>query len=418
MAIARDASVTARLMSACEAFTGLPAEAKNRWSLIRLAERAGKHFGLGFTDLRLLTLYVGYTREADWLTGGRPLYTRPVWRTASDLGISARQVNRSENRLEKLGLILRDTRADGYRGTVREETEEGRVVYAVDLRPLAVAWEAMARSAEAVANRERAIDTARVAISRSLRLVARLAAETLALRPAEATTIEALLHPLPTRTPRHRDLPRLVAAQSVLEEAATRLRALLDRASGAVVDTGDNPSMSEEESDAVVERVPHRINTKPLPESLCRAGKSPMRSPRPDPASALHALDPGDDPNALTGLDRLRTAHVVAAMPEDWHWRMKGRFEWRVFCGIAESRLGALGVGLHAWRRLTMVIGRRAASVALMALEINRDHPTAPIRNIGGAIFQFAEIATTGNLRLDATIIGILARKNEGVAAG
>jgi len=70
-----------------------------------------------------------------------------------------------------------------------------------------------------------------------------------------------------------------------------------------------------------------------------------------------------------------------------------------------------LDVGIHAWRRLTLVIGRRAAAIALMALEANRDHPSRPVRNVGGAVFRFAEIAQEGQLRLDAMVLGILARR-------
>jgi len=77
---------------------------------------------------------------------------------------------------------------------------------------------------------------------------------------------------------------------------------------------------------------------------------------------------------------------------------------------VAESRLIHLGVGTHAWKRLSLVIGRRAAAVALMALEANRFHPTKPVKNVGGAIFRFADIAKTGSLRLDAMVLGVLAR--------
>jgi hypothetical protein len=100
-------------------------------------------------------------------------------------------------------------------------------------------------------------------------------------------------------------------------------------------------------------------------------------------------------------------------MPDEWRDAVgrSGRFSWRIFCFVAESRLSHLDVGLHAWRRLTLVIGRRAAAVALMALDANRGHPAKPVRNVGGAIFRFAEIAGQGGLRLDAMIIGILARQ-------
>ncbi len=436
MALNREASVTATLMSACEAFTGLPEGADNKFSLIRMAERAGRHFGLSFADLRLLTLYVSYTRAEDWEEGGRPIYTRPVFRTASDLGISARQVNRSERKLEALGLIFRDTRADGGRGFVRgraEVTEEGAIAFCVDLRPLAVAWPALKRSADAVRAREEAIDAARAAISRGLRQAAQLFAEAFALNPRRicAEGLDGLYADLPQRTPRHRDLPRLVTAQRDLEAFIERTRALFTEMMHA------NP---DKVSDAESVLVSHRYNTKPDSES-CKnrpvanapesgpvppnggncleksmeeagGGTKPILPPERNNLTALFGLDIGDEAQVETGLDRLRTTQVISAMPEAWAFEMQGfgRFSWRAFCMVAESRLVHLGVGSHAWKRLCLVTGRRAAAVALMALEANRFHPTKPVRNPGGAVFRFADIAKSGGLRLDAMVLGILAR--------
>ena len=437
MALSREASVTGKLMSACEAFTGLPDGADNKFSLIRMAERAGRHFGLSFADLRLLTLYVSFTRSEDWAEGGRPIYTRPVFRTASDLGISARQVNRSERKLEALGLIFRDTRADGGRGFVRGRDEvmgEGAIAFCIDLRPLAVAYPDLKRSADAVRAREEAIDAARAAISRGLRQAAQLFAEAFALSPCHvaAEGLDTLYADLPQRTPRHRDLSRLVSAQRDLEAFVTRTRDLFEQMMQA---------SPENESGADSNSVSHIFNTKPDSES-CKirpdANAPVSKSPSPNgvnkhsekskseaedgtkpllPAehnnlTALFGLDIGDEAQSETGLDRLRTTQVIAAMPESWAFEMQafGKFSWRAFCMVAESRLVHLGVGTHAWKRLCLVIGRRAAAVALMALEANRFHPTKPVKNPGGAVFRFADIAKTGGLRLDAMVLGVLAR--------
>ena len=413
MALTQEASVIGRALSACEAFTGLPDGIDTKYGLIRMVERAARPLGLGFTDIRLLTLYVGYTRAQDWAQGGRPVYTRPVWRTASDLGISSRQVNRSETRLEKLGLLFRDTRADGARGTVREadrEDGEGRVIYCIDLRPLAVAWPMLVQTAQAARNREAAIDAARAGISRALRLIPRLLTDASAIGEPYADLRDAI----PLRTPRHRDLPRLVALHARMEEAIATLRAAL-----APVDNGDNSVDREpvaiDPSDAAEESVSDIINTRRNSVSICRAENKADAKPayHPDDRTPSCNSDPGDITQVGTGLERLHTRQVNEAMPPDWRFAMagQGRFTWRGFCHVAESRLEALDVGIHAWRRLTLVIGRRAAAIALMALEANRDHPSRPVHNVGGAVFRFAEIAQEGRLRLDAMVLGILARR-------
>lgn len=440
MALNRTVSVTEALMSACEAYDGLPDGLGSRYDLIRMAERAGRHFGLSFADLRLLTLYVGYTRSEDWTADGRPIYTRPVFRTASDLGISARQVNRSERRLEALGLIFRDTRADGGRGFVRGRDEvmgDGAIAFCIDLRPLAVAYPKLKASADAVRRREEAIDNARAAISRGLRQAAQLFADAFSLDERLVTSegLDAIYADLPQRTPRHRDLSRLVTAQRDLEGFVERVRTILDRASRMI---------PEIKSDADSKTVSYNYNTKPDSEScnqqsVANAPVSHPSSPKGSqfgleisqreaevkrnpilPAernnlTALFDIDLGDEAQVESGLDRLRTTQVRAAMPEAWQFEMQawGKFSWRAYCMVAESRLGHLGIGNHAWKRLTLVIGRRAAAVALMALECNRHHPTKPVKNIGGAIFRFADIAKMGGLRLDAMVLGILARNEK-----
>lgn len=446
MALSREASVTNRLMSACEAFKGLPDGAENKFALIRMAERAGRHFGLSFADLRLLTLYVSFTRAEDWVEGSRPIYTRPVFRTASDLGISARQVNRSERQLEKLGLIFRDTRADGARGFVRGRDEvmgEGAIAFCIDLRPLAVAYPELERSAKAVRAREEAIDAARAAISRGLRQAAQLFADAFTFDAGLVTAerLDARYADLPQRTPRHRDLSRLVTAQRELEGFVERTRAILSR---AISGTDANPLIPEKESDADANPVSHKYNTNPDSESCNQrtdanapdsdsvapigankteknsraeplADAKALLAPERNNLTALFGLNIGDEAQVETGLDRLRTTQVIAAMPESWSFEMQawGTFSWRAFCMVAESRLVHLGVGTHAWKRLSLVIGRRAAAVALMALEANRFHPTKPVRNPGGAIFRFADIAKSGGLRLDAMVLGVLARREK-----
>lgn len=408
MALAREISVTARLMSACEAYTGLPEGAKDKYALIRLTEKAARQIGLSPTDLRLLTLYVGYSRADDWESGaGRPAYTRPVWRTASDLGISARQVNRSETRLEALGLIFRDTRADGGRGIVREAAEdEGALVHCVDLRPLAVAWPMLEQAVRVARNHERAIDEARAAISRALRLIPRLLGEARAVGDDER--FERIAAKLPQRTPRHRDLTRLIALRQQMEDAAAALRDYLHRA----VDNGDNCNMAQNLSDAADHMVSDRYDTNRETELVCNAEKE-GNSNRADlrKTSVQHELS--DQALYSSGIDRLQITQIKAAMPDDWKFAMKraGQFSWRLFCYIAESRLSALNIGYHAWRRLSTSIGRHAAAIAVMALEVNRSHPTNPVQNIGGAVFRFADIAAEGKLRLDAMIIGILDRR-------
>jgi len=228
-------------------------------------------------------------------------------------------------------------------------------------------------------------------------------AEAMAIAPqcVAAAELPVLGEDIPDRTPRHRDLARLRALHG-------RMTALIDTLRGFLrsVDNGDNSEKPEELSDAADDLVSDKTDTKPNLESPSRREKE-FENTAPSPSRTIEDID------ASTGLEKLRNGQIIAAMPEEWRFMLEGqgRFTWRGFCHIAESRLRELDVGLHAWRRLTAILGRQGASVALMALDANRAHPTKPVRNVGGAVFRFAQIAAERGLHLDAMILGILARK-------
>ena len=99
--------------------------------------RVGAAFGWTRPLIAHLELLIGYTREADWAPGGRPVIWLSVQATAIELGIKGRQVRRNELQMMKLrALAFRDSsnhRRHGWRDP------DGNVVeaFSVDLSPVA-----------------------------------------------------------------------------------------------------------------------------------------------------------------------------------------------------------------------------------------------------------------------------------------
>lgn len=121
----------------CEDFTGLE-EGVNRYDLLLLVKRAGKQCGFSSKMIQLLDYYMAFTRDCDWEEGSRPIVYQSLSRTALDLGVSERQIQRLEHYLFEAGAITWNDSGNHRRYGQRCE-DTGRILYAfgVDLTPLA-----------------------------------------------------------------------------------------------------------------------------------------------------------------------------------------------------------------------------------------------------------------------------------------
>jgi replication initiation protein RepC len=121
----------------CDDFAGLEEDVK-RYDLLLLVKRAGKAAGFTPRMIELLDYYMAYTRDSDWEEGGRPIVYQSITRTALDLGVSERQIQKLEKQLFEKGAIGWNNSGNCRRYGVRDE-ETGKLLYAygVDLTPLA-----------------------------------------------------------------------------------------------------------------------------------------------------------------------------------------------------------------------------------------------------------------------------------------
>jgi len=371
----------------------LPPGCTSPFDLLRTAKRAGRRFGLGPQDLQLLELYLSCTRREDWAEGRRPLYTRSVRRTAALLGVSPRSINTAERRLEQLGLIRRDTRADGARGGWGGE--DGGPLYGIDLTPMIAAQPRLLACIDAATAETARVESLRAAISRLLGEARRI----LATRTTDA--VAALFRSLPSRTPQGRDPAALHIVLQTVESILAALRTL-----GTPVD--NRPGLPDS-SGASEESGPLLYNTIHNPEVSCN---------RHDPASSMvgkagNAGTPG--PDTGHGIRHLRENDISQVMPEAWHTNagtMPGQFRWHRFTMAAQTRLLPLGVPEATWREAVAVMGQHAAALSLMLLDVNRYRPDNPVRNVTGALRAMTRRAERGTLRLHASVYGLLARRN------
>lgn len=121
----------------CADFTGLE-ETTNRYDLLLLVKRVGKAAGFTSRMMQLLDYYMAFTRECDWEEGARPIVYQSLARTALDLGVTERQIQKIEKQLFEVGAITWNDSGNHKRYGQRDP-KTGRLLYAygVDLTPLA-----------------------------------------------------------------------------------------------------------------------------------------------------------------------------------------------------------------------------------------------------------------------------------------
>lgn len=116
----------------------------DRYQLLLLAKRVGKLGGFTPRMLQLLEYYMAYTTAKDWEEGSRPVVFQSLARTAMDLGVGERQIQKLEKRLFDIGAICWND-SGNHKRYGRRCSKSGRLLFAygVDLTPLAYLAEAM-----------------------------------------------------------------------------------------------------------------------------------------------------------------------------------------------------------------------------------------------------------------------------------
>ena len=87
---------------------------------------------------------------------------------------------------------------------------------------------------------------------------------------------------------------------------------------------------------------------------------------------------------------------------------------WRDITEAAEYSCHDLGINRSAWVDAVAVMGRNAAAIAILIIDVNKNHPTHPIKSAGGVLRGMTIAAEDDKLHLHRSIFGILQRENAG----
>lgn len=341
-----------------------PAAALSRRDVIALVDETGRHLGLSAACLQVLIRMVGATADADWLAPeAEPVYFGRQENLAERLGISPRQLRNHERRLERMGFADPSTLANGHRcatsrrgislAPMKERLAE-LLARRTELREAHVRKRRL--KAERGIARRRAVDVLRQVTKAEL---ARPDVAAIAARVMAWPRADALLRMKPDVLDHH--VADAVATVAELEDAVGAPRTAAPDAEGP------------------------RIRAVPAAATLDRLGELA----RPD--RLVELASPEFRAAALAG---------SAGPPSEAGLMM-----------AAEDRRVALGVGGRLWDEAVFVMGRETATLALLVVDANRDHPSKPTRKVGGAMTAIVAKAADGKFNLPGALIALDRRR-------
>ena len=354
---------------------------------------------LKLSQAALLTLLqiVERTRPSDWTSpDAEPVcYARQV-RLAAELGKSERAVRYDEARLERMGLIERRTLANGARtshggcGLVLSPLIE-RIPMLLALRERQRAeWDARA-----------ALLARRSALYRAVKTALMEAQEA---RPGNADVREAAEAFLSWPGTGELRAMSMEAISGHVEDAGC----LADRLDGLLEDCCDSSGRTAKRFRSYIQATTQTSHESCNAPANADAGYE--RNDEQDRASRKPPAPPA-------GLERLTPRALRSIASEELRLYLDAEAQGREprmrdFTLAAIRRLPELGVNPSAWEEAAEAMGDEAATLAVLVIDANRDHPTAPVRKPGGLLRAMARRQRAGELNLLGSLIGLMERRS------
>lgn len=416
-------------------FAGLE-EAVNRYDLLILVKRAGTAAGFSAKMIQLLDYYMAFTRDADWEEGARPIVYQSLARTALDLGVSERQVQRLEQGLFAAGAITWNDSGNHKRAGQRCP-RTGRILWAfgVELTPLAqLKPELEAKLAEKEAHDQQWLETKRQ-ISWYRRQICAGLAEAEAGGHAERVAASAARYQslaLPIRT--YMDLAflgSLLAGHKALHgEILAELAVLTPRSdsrlSGKASPTGDTRVAHY---NSTTQKKPFDKSNPCRPEASCfRQSVTRPAQATSDSAAASNEEDPEQGAHASgatmrnreaaatsrTGLEHISLKQALNAASERFraHLPIEPRpLTWSDLVEAAYGLRRELHISQPNWADACATLGRNGAAVCLLLTDRATQREPDPVLKPGAYFRAMIHRAKTGELRLQASVLGLLVRE-------
>jgi hypothetical protein len=428
-------------------FCGLEENA-NRYDLLLLVKRIGKGAGFSTKMINLLDYYMAFTRDMDWEEGSSPIVYQSLSRTALDLGVSERQIQKLEKALFEVGAVTWND-SGNHRRYGQRCAETGAILYAygVDLTPLAYLKADLQTKLFKKQEHDRAwMETKRQISWYRAQIRAVL---------AELELIEDIDPPYKELEAAYNDIAVQIRTTMSLENINNRLGEHKELHTQVISILEDHTQ--EQEEIAIVSPMNQQItkkgsskddqigthykytkkqlsnkldtskaNAHDLQKSSNRCledkterveqGERPKGREKPQTSAPKEQQIHSEDLILETGLQHITLKQALNACTERFRENMPidpRPMNWNDFVEASYKLKADLHISQQAWANACTVLGRTGASICVLLTDHATQRADDPVLKPAGYFNAMINRAKSGELKLHNSIFGILKREGE-----
>lgn len=413
----------------CDDFTGLD-EDTNRYDLLLLVKRVGKAAGFTPRMIHLLDYYMAYTRDMDWEEGSRPIVFQSVSRTALDMGVSERQIQKLENRLFEIGAISWND-SGNHRRFGQRDAKTGRILYAygVDLTPLAY----LKADLEDKLHQKQLYDQVWMETKRQISWYRRQI-RSLLIDCEEGADVGSWeqsydeiaieirtymrLEQLRQLLDQHKQLHNQILASVTAEDAPSDAHSVIPETQQSLpkgscsrdiefanYKSTTQGSFDKSNTDSPTDIRLQKGNSQNPVNKTDRAGMNPRSEPR--------QLSSDDDLSSRSGLQHITLKLALQAASDRFHERLPlspHSITWRDVVTAADRLRSEFGVSQRSWAEVCALLGRTGAAVCVLVTDRAALRVENPVRQPAAYFNGMVRRARGGELRLHHSIFGLVER--------
>ncbi len=423
-----------------EGFTGLE-ENVNRYDLLLLVKRIGKQAGFTPRMISLLDYYMAFTRDCDWEEGSSPIVYQSLSKTALDMGVSERQVQRLEQSLFKVGALTWHDSGNHRRYGKRDES--GRIMYAygVDLTPLAY----LKPKLEEKLQEKKLIDAAWMETKRQIsyyrgQIKAVMCEMELLTLDGQGdympliAELQAKYEPISLQIRTHLPLEKIRGLLASHKELYAQAVDVLEGDNSSEV---DNSSIKQEETikmspkndsddayyNSTIKKQSDKSDTsRDKPISFQESSNEPLERQRQttvqdETTKIIEEEGYFSEEERLilsTGLQHITLKQALNAASERFrnHMPMEHRpMNWNDFVEAAYRLKGDLFISQVSWANACAILGRNGAAICLLLTDQAQQREIKPVQKPGAYFNAMINRAKDGELHLHNSIFGILRKE-------
>jgi len=428
-----------RAQEMSEEFAGLESDV-NRYDLLLLVKRIGKQAGFTPRMIALLDYYMAFTKDQDWTRGSSPVVFQSLSKTALDLGISERQVQRLEQSLFEAGALSWNDSGNHRRYGKRDDA--GRILYAygVDLTPLAYLKDTLQSKLQEKQMTDAAwMDTKRqISYYRGQIRAVMCEMELLTLDgqgdyTAIIADLQSRYEPISLQIRTHltlEDVRGLLASHKELHQialAAVDVSAVDKSLEKAMHETQETNQMSPTNDidgvhyNSTIKKQSDKSDTsKAAPRSFQESSNEPqalhIQTSRPaaTPVREEEKFSEAEELVLATGLQHITLKQALNASSQRFRGFMPMHNRpmcWNDFVEAAYQLKSDLSISQKSWANACAVLGRNGAAICLLLTDQAQQREHKPVYKTGAYFNAMINRAKEGDLHLHNSVFGILKKE-------